>query len=110
MLARAVNGNAAFLPTLGGGFDARDVAPLVGILVAALACIRDFREGRSELIVRDGRLDDGVASRKSPERTRYPRGLASERERGRLYPTWRSRYSSGTVPLASFHWKSDRYR
>src|SRR5438046_672812 len=58
MLARAVNGTAAFFPTLGGGF----------ILVLLHRCLAYWArrshtfglliKGRSDVIVRDGKLDE----------------------------------------------------
>jgi uncharacterized membrane protein YcaP (DUF421 family) len=62
MLARAVNGTAAFFPTLGGGF-------VLVMLHRALAYWSRRRshafglliKGRSDIIVRDGALDDALA-------------------------------------------------
>jgi uncharacterized membrane protein YcaP (DUF421 family) len=57
MLARAVNGSSAFFPTLGGAFV------LVGLhRVVALAARRSHRlgifvKGRSDVLVRAGRID-----------------------------------------------------
>ena len=63
MLARAVNGTAAFFPTLGGGF----------ILVLLHRCLAYWAQrshtfgllikGRSDVIVRDGTLDVAAARR-----------------------------------------------
>ncbi len=63
MLARAVNGTAAFFPTLGGGF----------ILVLLHRCLAYWAQrshtfgllikGRSDVIVRDGALDVAAARR-----------------------------------------------
>src|SRR5215471_3739180 len=63
MLARAVNGTAAFFPTLGGGF----VLVLLHRILAYWSR-RSHRlglliKGRSDVIVRDGRLDQLAASR-----------------------------------------------
>jgi uncharacterized membrane protein YcaP (DUF421 family) len=61
MLARAVNGTAAFFPTLGGGF-------VLVMLHRALAYwSRRFHplglliKGRSDVMVRDGKLDETLA-------------------------------------------------
>ena len=61
MLARAVNGTAAFFPTLGGGF-------VLVMLHRALASWSRrshpfglLIKGRSDVIVRDGRLDERLA-------------------------------------------------
>jgi uncharacterized membrane protein YcaP (DUF421 family) len=61
MLARAVNGTAAFFPTLGGGF-------VLVMLHRVLAyCSRRSHlfglliKGRSDVIVRDGKLDETLA-------------------------------------------------
>jgi uncharacterized membrane protein YcaP (DUF421 family) len=63
MLARAVNGTAAFFPTLGGGF-------VLVILHRALAsCARRSHtfgyliKGRSDVLIHDGQLDQAVADR-----------------------------------------------
>lgn len=61
MLARAVNGTAAFLPTLGGAF-------VLVMLHRALAYASrrshrfgDLIKGRSDVIIRDGKLDEARA-------------------------------------------------
>ena len=61
MLARAVNGTAAFFPTLGGGF-------VLVMLHRALAywsrrshSFGLLIKGRSDVIVRDGKLDETLA-------------------------------------------------
>ena len=61
MLARAVNGTAAFFPTLGGGF-------VLVMLHRALASWSRrshpfglLIKGRSDVIVRDGKLDETLA-------------------------------------------------
>src|SRR5215831_13086574 len=63
MLARAVNGTAAFLPTLGGGF----VLVLLHRLLAAWAyrshAVGIVIKGRSDTLIRDGRLDQAAAAR-----------------------------------------------
>jgi uncharacterized membrane protein YcaP (DUF421 family) len=63
MLARAVNGTAAFFPTLGGGF-------VLVMLHRALAswsrrshALGFLIKGRSDVIIRDGTLDESLARR-----------------------------------------------
>ena len=63
MLARAVNGTAAFFPTLGGGF-------VLVMLHRALAswsrrshALGLLIKGRSDVIIRDGTLDESLARR-----------------------------------------------
>jgi uncharacterized membrane protein YcaP (DUF421 family) len=63
MLARAVNGTAAFFPTIGGSF-------VLVILhrILAYGSRRSHRfglliKGRSDVIIRDGLLDDAAAQR-----------------------------------------------
>jgi uncharacterized membrane protein YcaP (DUF421 family) len=63
MLARAVNGNAAFLPTLGGGLVLVVLHRLLAYWSRRSHVFGILVKGRSEVIVRDGRLDEGVASR-----------------------------------------------
>ena len=62
MLARAVNGTAAFVPTLGGGF-------VLVMLHRALAYwsrrshgFGSLIKGRSDVLIRDGVLDEALAS------------------------------------------------
>lgn len=62
MLARAVNGTAAFFPTLGGGF-------VLVMLHRALAYWSRrshgfgwLIKGRSDVLIRDGKLDETLAS------------------------------------------------
>jgi len=63
MLARAVNGTASFFPTLGGAF-------VLVMLHRALAYASrrshrfgDLIKGRSDVIIRDGKLDEALALR-----------------------------------------------
>ena len=63
MLARAVNGNAAFLPTLGGGLVLVMLHRLLAYWSRRSHVFGILVKGRSEVIVRDGKLDDDVASR-----------------------------------------------
>src|SRR5262245_52358997 len=63
MLARAVNGTAAFFPTLGGGF----VLVLLHRMLAFWSR-RSHRfglliKGRSDVVIRDGKMDDAALSR-----------------------------------------------
>ena len=64
MLARAVNGTAAFLPTLGGGL-------VLVLLHRALAywaqrshAFGNVIKGRSDELIRDGRLDEALAKQR----------------------------------------------
>jgi len=64
MLARAVNGTAAFLPTLGGGF-------VLVVLHRALAywsrrshTVGLLIKGSSDVLIQDGRLDRDLAQRR----------------------------------------------
>lgn len=63
MLARAVNGTAAFFPTLGGGL----VLVLLHRLLAAWArrshVVGNMIKGRSDTIIRDGQLDRSLAAK-----------------------------------------------
>jgi uncharacterized membrane protein YcaP (DUF421 family) len=63
MLARAVNGTAAFFPTLGGGF----VLVMLHRLLASWACrshtVGYFIKGRSDVLIRDGTLNRELATR-----------------------------------------------
>ena len=63
MLARAVNGTAAFLPTLGGGFV---LVVLHRVLANWSRRSHEFGfliKGRSDVIIRDGKVDEVVTSR-----------------------------------------------
>jgi uncharacterized membrane protein YcaP (DUF421 family) len=63
MLARAVNGTAAFFPTLGGGF----VLVMLHRVLASWSRRSHFVglliKGRSDVIIRDGHLDEAAAAR-----------------------------------------------
>jgi uncharacterized membrane protein YcaP (DUF421 family) len=63
MLARAVNGTAAFFPTLGGGF----VLVMLHRALASWACrshtLGYFIKGRNDVLIRDGKLDQELARR-----------------------------------------------
>jgi len=62
MLARAVNGNSAFFPTLGGGF----VLVLLHRLLASWSrrshLVGYLVKGRHDVLIRDGQLDEAVAA------------------------------------------------
>ena len=63
MLARAVNGTAAFFPTLGGGF----VLVVLHRVLAYWSCrshaLGVLIKGRTDVIIRDGALDEAAAHR-----------------------------------------------
>ena len=63
MLARAVNGNSAFFPTLGGGL----VLVLLHRLLASWSrrshVVGYLVKGRQDILIRDGELDETVAVR-----------------------------------------------
>ena len=63
MLARAVNGTAAFLPTLGGGFVLVMMHRVLAFCARRSHAFGLLIKGRSDVVVRDGKLDDAVASR-----------------------------------------------
>ena len=63
MLARAVNGNSSFFPTLGGGL----VLVLLHRILAAWSrrshALGNLIKGRSDVVIRDGHLDTAAAAR-----------------------------------------------
>lgn len=63
MFARAVNGTAAFLPTLGGGFVLVMLHRLLASLSRRSHAIGYLIKGRSDIVIRDGRLDGEMARR-----------------------------------------------
>jgi uncharacterized membrane protein YcaP (DUF421 family) len=63
MLARAVNGTAAFLPTLGGGLVLVVLHRILANWARRSHLIGWLIKGRSDVIVRDGQLDQEAASR-----------------------------------------------
>jgi len=63
MLARAVNGTAAFFPTLAGGFVLVMLHRLLAYWSARSHAFGFLIKGRSDVIVRDGRLDEATALR-----------------------------------------------
>jgi uncharacterized membrane protein YcaP (DUF421 family) len=63
MLARAVNGTAAFFPTIGGGFVLVVLHRTLAFWSRRSHAVGLLIKGRSDVIVRDGALDDGAAQR-----------------------------------------------
>jgi uncharacterized membrane protein YcaP (DUF421 family) len=63
MLARAVNGTAAFFPTLGGGFVLVVLHRLLALCSRRSHTFGVLIKGRSDVIVRDGALDEAAARR-----------------------------------------------
>jgi uncharacterized membrane protein YcaP (DUF421 family) len=61
MLARAVNGTAAFFPTLGGGFVLVVLHRLLAHWARQSHRLGLFIKGRSDVIVREGELDQDAA-------------------------------------------------
>jgi uncharacterized membrane protein YcaP (DUF421 family) len=63
MLARAVNGTAAFFPTLGSGFVLVILHRVLAYWSRRSHAIGLLIKGRSDVIVRDGALDEAAARR-----------------------------------------------
>jgi uncharacterized membrane protein YcaP (DUF421 family) len=63
MLARAVNGTAAFFPTLGGGFVLVVLHRVLAYWSRRSHAVGLLIKGRSDIIVRDGTLDEVAAHR-----------------------------------------------
>jgi uncharacterized membrane protein YcaP (DUF421 family) len=63
MLARAVNGTAAFFPTLGGGFVLVLLHRVLAYWSRRSHGFGVLIKGRSDVIVREGALDEAVARR-----------------------------------------------
>ena len=63
MLARAVNGNAAFIPTLGSGFVLVTLHRILAYWSRRSHAVGLLIKGRSDVIVRDGALDEAAARR-----------------------------------------------
>jgi YetF C-terminal domain len=63
MLARAVNGTAAFVPTLGAGFVLVALHRVLAYWSRRSHAFGLLIKGRSDVIVRDGHVDDPVAKR-----------------------------------------------
>lgn len=61
MLARAVNGTAAFFPTLGGGFVLVMLHRVLAYWSRRSHGFGLLIKGRSDVIVRDGKLDETLA-------------------------------------------------
>ena len=61
MLARAVNGTAAFFPTLGGGLVLVMLHRVLAYWSQRSHRLGFLIKGRSDVIVRDGRLDEALA-------------------------------------------------
>jgi len=61
MLARAVNGTAAFFPTLGGGFVLVMLHRTLAYWSRRSHALGLLIKGRSDVIVRDGKLDEPLA-------------------------------------------------
>jgi uncharacterized membrane protein YcaP (DUF421 family) len=63
MLARAVNGTAAFFPTLGGGLVLVVLHRVLASWSRRSHVLGNLIKGRSDVVIRDGRIDEAVASR-----------------------------------------------
>jgi uncharacterized membrane protein YcaP (DUF421 family) len=63
MLARAVNGTAAFFPTLGGAFVLVALHRVLAYWARRYHVIGYLIKGRSDVIIRGGRLDEHAAIR-----------------------------------------------
>ena len=63
ILARAVNGTAAFVPTLGAGFVLVVLHRVLAYWSRRSHAFGLLIKGRSDVIVRDGHVDDPVAKR-----------------------------------------------
>lgn len=63
MLARAVNGTSAFFPTLGGGFVLVALHRILAYWSRRSHAFGLLIKGRSDVIVRDGAIDESAAHR-----------------------------------------------
>jgi uncharacterized membrane protein YcaP (DUF421 family) len=63
MLARAVNGTAAFFPTIGGGFVLVVLHRILAYWSRKSHAVGLLIKGRSDVILRDGALDEAAAHR-----------------------------------------------
>ena len=63
MLARAVNGNAALFPTLGGGFVLVMLHRALAYWARRSHAFGIVIKGRSDVLVRDGQVDEALARR-----------------------------------------------
>ena len=64
MLARAVNGTAAFFPTLGGGLVLVILHRVLAYWAQRSHVFGNLIKGRSDELIRDGRLDEALAKRR----------------------------------------------
>lgn len=64
MLARAVNGTAAFFPTLGAGFVLVMLHRVLAYWSRRSHTVGLLIKGRSDVIIRDGQLDETLARRR----------------------------------------------
>src|SRR6187549_2319186 len=63
MLARAVNGTAAFLPTLGGGFILVILHRVLAYWARRSHRFGNLIKGRSAVLIRDGAIDEALCIR-----------------------------------------------
>jgi uncharacterized membrane protein YcaP (DUF421 family) len=63
MMARAVNGTAAFFPTLGGGFVLVMLHRVLAYWSRRSHTFGYFTKGRSDVVIREGKLDEELAAR-----------------------------------------------
>jgi uncharacterized membrane protein YcaP (DUF421 family) len=63
MLARAVNGSAAFWPTIAGGFVLVGLHRLIGLVSRHAHWFGELVKGSSDLIIRDGQLHEQAMKR-----------------------------------------------
>jgi uncharacterized membrane protein YcaP (DUF421 family) len=63
MLARAVNGTASFFPTLGGAFVLVMLHRALAYAARRSHTFGDMIKGRSDVVIRDGTLDESLAMR-----------------------------------------------
>jgi uncharacterized membrane protein YcaP (DUF421 family) len=64
MLARAVNGTAAFFPTLGGGLVLVFLHRVLAYWARRSHALGFLIKGRSDVVIRDGKLDASLAARR----------------------------------------------
>ena len=64
MLARAVNGTAAFFPTLGGGLVLVLLHRALAFWAQRSHAFGNVIKGRSDELIRDGKLDEALAQRR----------------------------------------------
>jgi len=60
MLARAINGSAAFFPTLGAGFVMIGVHAIIASLAFRWGWIGFLVKGRADVLVKDGKTDQRI--------------------------------------------------